>query len=526
MLAGTDTQLEIDVGVVRNTIGKIIFSKKENYTTSLAGDQMYGWIKGEWKEHVIKGDILVVFHAEQALKFFVRIEKIQNYPICAGGFEKKITETGTYLTLLPLLEIDYEEEYTGTPRPHDLANFELGFPSPKELAQINHIPSEGLPLGEIVGHGIRTPFYYPIIPEDTRFQSWLISGVQGKGKSVFAKLLVASVTSKTNDSIVILDREGEYKNFPDLNNMTDVGKKFFKKHGIKPVKPRILKLSNSIFEATASMSMKGINLRDVLSLMPELETKSAEVARTIMSKACSTISENGSELTWNNLRREIFEELNHSQFLSGMAGAQIRGAIERAMMSQNLDLFDQNGRTPLIPEKLFIEKTVTIIDIQDLSPAQQRMAALYMFLMLYKHKFQDNVKDPGVLVFFDESEFLFPRHPGNSEKDYVNRIAEMIRDPVRRGRKHKFGLVWITHEIADLDQSVTNLCNTKVIFGSTVVHGSKTWFKDNIGEQFINEIGTLPVGQCIIDARKTAIPISVKLHVPFVGSKEDYFGEL
>ena len=129
-------------------------------------------------------------------------------------------------------------------------------------------------------------------------------------------------------------------------------------------------------------------------------------------------------------------------------------------------------------------------------------------------------------MFIDESEFLFPRHPGNSEKDYVHRIADMLRDPVRRGRKHKFGLVLITHEIADLDKSVTNHCNTKVIFGSTVVQGSKMWFKDNIGEQFVNEIGTLPVGQCIIDARKTAIPISVKLHVPFVGSKEDYFGEL
>ena len=35
--------------------------------------------------------------------------------------------------MIPLLEIDYEEEYTGTPRPHDLAEFELGFPNSKEL---------------------------------------------------------------------------------------------------------------------------------------------------------------------------------------------------------------------------------------------------------------------------------------------------------------------------------------------------------------------------------------------------------
>ena len=71
---------------------------------------------------------------------------------------------------------------------------------------------------------------------------------------------------------------------------------------------------------------------------------------------------------------------------------------------------------------------------------------------------------------------------------------------------------------------MTNLCNTKVIFGSSLV-GNKLWFNENLGKQFANEVGSLLPGQCIINTEKTSIPINVKLHVPFIGNKEDFFGE-
>ena len=121
-------------------------------------------------------------------RFFVKVEKIQNYPISAGGFEKRISEIGTYLHLTPLLEIDPEQEYAGPPRPHNLSGFELDIPNPKELGLMFNIPSDGLPLGHINDEKT-TPFFYPLVPEDTRFQSWLIAGVQGKGKSIFVHLL-------------------------------------------------------------------------------------------------------------------------------------------------------------------------------------------------------------------------------------------------------------------------------------------------------------------------------------------------
>ena len=89
-MLSTKEIFEVEDNKSRNNIGKVIFSEKENYITSIAGDKMFGWVKSSWKEDISAGDNLVVFHRESSFKFFVKVEKIQNYPISAGGFEKKM----------------------------------------------------------------------------------------------------------------------------------------------------------------------------------------------------------------------------------------------------------------------------------------------------------------------------------------------------------------------------------------------------------------------------------------------------
>ena len=202
----------------------------------------------------------------------------------------------------------------------------------------------------------------------------------------------------------------------------------------------------------------------------------------------------------------------------------IKNAVERALTASHLELFDQKGKMPLTPENLFKENTVTVIDIHTLSPARQRMMILYLLLVLQRYKFQERHDEPGVLVYLDESEYIFPKTPGSIEKDQVQRISEMIKEPVERGRKHKYGLVAITHSISRMNSTVVDLCNTKLIFGRTVSSG-KTWFVNNIGKDRTKELAYLQQGQAIIDTRQTSIPINTTLHVPFVGKKEDYFGD-
>ena len=516
MLVSSDGSFETNDNKSRNSIGGIIFSKTEKYTQDHTGAKTFGYVKGDYRELVIQGQNLVMFHREENLKFYARIEKIENYPITAGGFETRVTETATRLHLRPFYEIAYEEDYKGQYRPHNLSGFELDFPNSDELMEVLNIPQEGLVLGDLEQSEQKIPFNYPLHPEDTIFQSVFIAGVQGSGKTNFTKMLVNSLHSNTNTAIVILDREGEYNNFTDVENMTTNGKKFFEKHGIGSVKPNMLRLSNDFFDATATMSMQGINPLDMLMILPELETKSAAVLRTIVSQAVQNIAQNGVELSLPVLEKEILLELRTSQYLTGAAGSSMRGAIERALLSHNLRLFDQNNKTKLVADVLFKEGAVTVIDCQSLSSDQQRMVAIYLLLMLNKHKLHENHREPGVLLFIDEAEVLFPVKPTNGERDYVQRLEEMVREPVRRGRKHKFGIVAITHRPNDISSAVENLCNTKIAFRTST---AKMWIRDNFGKELVNEIETMETGTCYINTMKTSKQIQAKVSVPFVGDE-------
>ncbi len=506
---------------VRMSFGKVIFSKSERYTQSLSGDKIYGYIREQNKEMVSKGDDIVLFHREQALKFYAKIVRIDNYPITVGGYEKHITEVGTHVELNPFLEIEPTERYKGSVRPHDLTDFEIGFPNGEELGEINNIPKLGVPLGKVNCNGTRTTFYYPLKPEDTIFQSVLIAGVQGSGKTNFNKLLIQTLASKTTTSIIVLDAEGEYQSFTKIEDMVEDSKHFLLAHGVDNVKLQVLKLSNDLFNSNATLSMQGINLVDVLELLPELEPKTADVLRSIAFRAQETLRQTSKEITWKNLRDEILQEANSTQYLNGMGGTSIKQAIARALISLNLRLFDQNGKIPLLPENIFKPGIVTIIDYQDLNMQQQRMVALYMLLMLYKYKFQENNKEPGVLLFIDESELLFPIKPSNIEKDYVERIEDKMREPVKRGRKHKYGIVPITHLPSDISRAVASLCNTKIAFRCS---GAKSWIRENFGKKYVSEIEQLPTGQCRINTEKTSVQMNVKMDIPFVGHPSELNG--
>jgi len=502
----------------RNSIGGVIFSKTEKYTQDFNGAKTFGYVKKVFRELVSQGQNLVLFSREQNIKFYVKVERIENYPISGGGFESKFAETATRLILRPFFEISYDENYQGKYRPHNLDKFQLSFPNREEILEIENIPKEGLTLGHLDCNEAQIPFNYPLKPEDTIFQSVFIAGVQGSGKTNFTKLLIQVLNSKTKTVAVILDREGEYSKFCKNSEMTEESKKFFLKNGINSKLPNVLTLSNDFFEANATLSIRGINPTDLLMILPELETKSAGVLKTIVPHAILRIQQSGEELTRQNLEKEILIELRTSQYLTGMAGSSIRGAIERALISQNLLLLDQKNKIKLVPEVLFKEGTVTVIDCQTLSADQQRMVALYLLLMLNKYKLHENHLDPGVLLFIDEAEVLFPVKPTSGERDYVLRLEEMIREPVRRGRKHKFGIVCITHRPSDISPAVENLCNTKIAFRSS---GCKTWISNNFGKDKIYDIEILETGTCYISTMRTSKQIQVKIRVPFVGIKED-----
>src|SRR3972149_6012467 len=82
----------------------------------------------------------------------VIFSKNENYPITSAGFETKVTETATHLQLRLFFEISKVDNYRGKYRPHSLNGFELDYPKKDELFEITNIPTEGLPLGTVDSH--------------------------------------------------------------------------------------------------------------------------------------------------------------------------------------------------------------------------------------------------------------------------------------------------------------------------------------------------------------------------------------
>ena len=64
-----------------------------------------------------------------------------------------------------------------------------------EMIEILCIPKSGLPLGWIDYENIDEPFFFPLEPATSIFQSATIAGLQGKGKTSFLRLFIMALTS-------------------------------------------------------------------------------------------------------------------------------------------------------------------------------------------------------------------------------------------------------------------------------------------------------------------------------------------
>jgi hypothetical protein len=199
---------------------------------------------------------------------------------------------------------------------------------------------------------------------------------------------------------------------------------------------------------------------------------------------------------------------------------QQRPAIARAILSPSLNLLDQKGKTPITPHLLFKPGTISIINYKGMDQNMKRVVALYLLQMLDKYKMNESNVDPGVLLVIDEAELLFPESPSKGDRDYVQRIEARMQDITNRGRKHKYGVVLVTHLPSAVSKQVGDLANTKVAFGCS---GADKWIRDYFGRDYVDEINGFPTGICRISVKVNSAnqgPINARIRIPYVGNKE------
>ena len=498
-----------------------MFSRKDQFKlrSEQDKDEIKGFLYEQYASSVKPHDILVLENLELPKKIYVRVSNIDVNPLSGGGYVHQFSEVVTHVLFRPLLELT--PDYTGRPRPADLAGFMIRITTPAELNEVLNIPADGFPLGRLDYAGSNDVFKYPLKPEDTIYQSMLIAGVQGKGKSNFVKLMIRSLTTwkgipaDKRPAIIVLDGEGEYKEFTKKSEMTESSQQFLNKYGIGDVKPKIYTISEDPEKGDSTLSMRGIERQDVVYLLPELESKSENILRVLINHVGNQIDNEKAPLDIETFRSRLLAENNKSQLIH----ISQRPAIGRAIISPSLNLLDQKNKIPLTPHLLFKAGTVSVIDYQGLDQNMKRVVALYLLQMLDKFKMNEPNLDPGVLLVIDEAERMFKAHPEKGERDFILRISSRLADITIRGRKRHYNICCISHLASEVSKKVGDLTNTKIVFGSS---GMDKWIRDYFGRDYVDEINTMPTGKCRISIKvnnNDQGPINARLDIPFVGDK-------
>lgn len=518
--SAAETTKVMELPKTKNTIvGKVLFSKGEEYILKddKNQDEIKGYFFEEYAELYTPLDIVVLESQEADAKIFAKISKMNMKPLSGGGYVRRFSETAFHAQFKPLLEVT--EGYIGRVRPRDLSGFVIREPTNEELRQVLNIPAKGFPFGRLDYHGSREVFYYPNVPSDALYHSVMIAGVQGKGKTNGVKSLIRSVLTTPSDSkpaIIMLDGEGEYKEFTKTSKMPLEGKNFVKKYGLGEVTPDVYSVSDDITVSTATMTLRAMGKDDIVYLLPELEARTENILRVLINGVARQLDEEKIPLTIDVFRERLMAENRNSQLVH----QQQRPAIARAILSQSLGMLDQKDKTPLTPSLLFKPGKVSVIDYQSLEPNNKRVVALYLLQLLNREKMNKPNFNTPVLLVIDESEVLFPSSPSKPEKDYVNRIESRMEDITNRGRKRKYGVVLVTHLPTEVSKKVGDLADTKIAFGCS---GAEKWSRQHFGKEYVSEINDLPTGHCRmkinIHSTKQG-PINVRLKLPFLGDKE------
>jgi len=176
-------------------IGRCVFAKSSpmQLSTTPVKDSIKAVVYESFAHSVRPNDLLKLVSDDKTKSVYCQIQKIIVHPLSGVGIQKKFSELSTVVILQPLTE--KTDDYHGKPRPSNLSGFELKRLTRNEMIEILCIPKSGLPLGWIDYENIDEPFFFPLEPATSIFQSATIAGLQGKGKTSFLRLFIMALTS-------------------------------------------------------------------------------------------------------------------------------------------------------------------------------------------------------------------------------------------------------------------------------------------------------------------------------------------
>jgi len=161
-------------------------------------------------------------------------------------------------------------------------------------------------------------------------------------------------------AIIILDKEGEYTNFVSLSKMSAISRKYLSDNGVTPISPEIFTLNDDETRADSTLSLRALEPKDIVYLIPELESKTENIFTLLTDRVKDYFNSNGIPLEITSFRDRLLQETNNSNLIHIAQ----RPAIARAILSPALTLFDRKNKIPLIPGKLLQPGKISVINCQ------------------------------------------------------------------------------------------------------------------------------------------------------------------
>jgi len=296
----------------------------------------------------------------------------------------------------------------------------------------------------------------------------------------------SKIPKERRPAVVNLDGEFGFSYFPKREHLEEKTRAFLDKHEIEDVTPKILTIAKDS-TGDATLSLEALSPEAFLYMMPELDPKTEGIALHILQMAYHVIQQQGMERTFDNVRNECLNLIRGN----GLVHPLQRPALNRAFFSIELDLFDQENKTKILPKTLFQPGTITTINVNGLDKNRRRIVALYLLELANHFKVENNNPEPGVIITIDECEQITPSTPTKREKVFVERCVERMETITELGRKRYYGLIAVSHDPSAVSRRIINLANTKIVFRSS---GSDAWISREFGREYVAEARLLPIG--------------------------------
>ncbi len=327
------------------------------------------------KAHQVKvGYCVIVEKEDDGVRIMCIVKKIECSEDCFPGETSSHKEENYKVILIPVGQFS-PEGYQDL-LPQTVIGGKIKIPRNDEFCEFKKIPQNGLSIGDI--QGLNTGIPYPIEIK-TLYQSVFMSGQQGTGKTTALKSMALQIAQvKDSPAQIILDNEGEYGNLRNIPSNKKAAATM-KKHGIKELELGKLRLVNIDTNSGYCLTLKAIDPVDLPYFLHELTPISHDTLQTIIYDILEEHKEK--EFTLPELTKLIFKFIEKDKY---GATDGTKKAIQRAMNSISLRIFDVPGVKPIDFESILMSGKVSVINTYHLRDAHQRIVGLYLLAMLHK----------------------------------------------------------------------------------------------------------------------------------------------